>query len=327
MSAHPGVLASPRSLASAEFVRAYWTTMRPYLLFVSGSAGLAGLALGPSLPLGDTLLLGAVFFLAYGFGQALTDCFQIDTDTLSAPYRPLVRGEIRRSDVLLVSLAGLALCGVIVVAYAAINLLLAGLTVFGLLTYTWFKRRWWGGPLYNALIVGVLCLIGYASATAGALTWSAAVAGTLAAVVFGYANFVLTGYLKDVSADRATGYRTFPVVFGLRATARVSDLLAALALAGCALALAGVQPGTPGRVAGVVFVAAGAGASLLAQLRVHRVGDERQAYRAIAPVVHAFVLTLIGLAAARKPAWAVPLALYYLAFIFTLRRRPVREQV
>jgi 4-hydroxybenzoate polyprenyltransferase len=327
VSARPAVLPTPTPLVSAQFVRAYWTTMRPYLLFVSGAAGLAGLALGPSLPLGDTLLLGAVFFLAYGFGQALTDCFQIDTDTLSAPYRPLVRGVVRRGDVFGVSLVGLALCGLVVVAYAAINLLLAGLTMFGLLTYTWFKRRWWGGPMYNALIVGVLCLIGYASATGGALVWHPAVGGTLAAVVFGYANFVLAGYVKDVSADRATGYRTLPVVFGLRPTAIVSDLLAALALAGCGLALSGTQAGMVGQVAGWVFVAAGVGASLVAQVRLHRVRDERQAYRAIAPVVHAFVLTVAGLAAARKPAWAVPLVLYYLAFSLTLRRRPMREQV
>jgi 4-hydroxybenzoate polyprenyltransferase len=301
--------------------------MRPYLLFVSGAAGLAGLALGPSLPLGDTLLLGAVFFLAYGFGQALTDCFQIDTDALSAPYRPLVRGIVRRGDVLGVSLVGLALCGIVVVQYAAINLLLAGLTVFGLLTYTWFKRRWWGGPMYNAAIVGLLCLIGYASATGGAVAWSPALGATLAAVVFGYANFVLAGYLKDVSADRSTGYRTLPVVFGLGATAIISDLLAALALAACGLALSATQAGTAGRVAGLLFVFAGAGASLVAQARLHRVRDERQAYRAIAPVVHAFVLTLAGLAVTHKPAWTAPLALYYLAFGLTLRGRPMPEQV
>ena len=36
----------------------------------------------------------------------------------------------------------------------------------------------------------------------------------LLAVFFGYANFVLAGYFKDVDADRATGYHTLPVVFG-----------------------------------------------------------------------------------------------------------------
>jgi 4-hydroxybenzoate polyprenyltransferase len=279
------------------------------------------------LPLGDTLLLATVFFLAYGFGQALTDCFQMDTDALSAPYRPLVRGSVRRSDVLVASLAGLALCGLAVVRFAPINLVLAGLTVLGLLTYTWFKRRWWGGPLYNAAIVGVLCLIGYASATGGRFAWSGGLAGTLAVVVFGYANFVLTGYLKDVSADRRTGYRTLPVVFGLRPTALVSDLLAVLALGGCGLALAAVGTEPGGRWAGWTFAAFGAIVSLVAQVRVHAVTDERRAYRAIAPVVHAFVLTVGGLAAVYKPAWAVPLALYYLAFGFTLRRRPMREQI
>ena len=49
----------------------------------------------------------AVFCFSYGFGQALTDCFQRDTDRLSAPYRPLVRGRISVAQVLLVSLAGL----------------------------------------------------------------------------------------------------------------------------------------------------------------------------------------------------------------------------
>lgn len=327
MSARPATLAAHTPIASVAFVRAYWTTMRPYLLFVSGVAGLAGLALGPALPPADTLLLATVFFLAYGFGQALTDCFQVDTDALSAPYRPLVRGAVRRSDVLVASLAGLALCGLVVVRFAPVNLLLAGLTVLGLLTYTWFKRRWWGGPLYNAAIVGVLCLIGYASATRGAVVWSAGLAGTLAAVVFGYANFVLTGYLKDVSADRRTGYHTLPVVFGLRPTAVVSDALAMLALGGCGLALTAAGTPSDRRWAGWGFVALGAIASLMAQLRVHGVDDERRAYRAIVPVVHAFVLSVGGLAAAHRPAWALPLVLYYVAFIVTLDRRPVREQI
>ena len=42
----------------------------------------------------------------------------------------------------------------------------------------------------------------------------------MAATFFGYANFVLAGYFKDIEADRATGYRTFPVVFGRGAPRR-----------------------------------------------------------------------------------------------------------
>ena len=77
----------------------------------------------------------------------------------------------------------------------------------------------------------------------------------------------------------------------------------------------------------LLMAVVGALVSVLAQVRVHRVRDEHQAHRAIAPVVYAFVLTVTGIAAARRPAWAVPLVLYYLAFVLTMQRRPVRAQI
>ncbi len=71
----------------------YLIQMRPYLLFVSGAAGLMGMAVGyeryPDVSPTRLLLAFPPFFLAYGFGQALTDCFQTDTDRISAPERPL----------------------------------------------------------------------------------------------------------------------------------------------------------------------------------------------------------------------------------------------
>jgi 4-hydroxybenzoate polyprenyltransferase len=87
----------PFPVTSWRFWRAFGVTMRPYLLFVSGASGLVGLALADSL--GEPLLFAAAvpFFLSYGLGQAITDTFQTDTDALSSPYRPLVRGEITRT--------------------------------------------------------------------------------------------------------------------------------------------------------------------------------------------------------------------------------------
>ncbi|MFQ5799470.1 MAG: UbiA family prenyltransferase, partial [Bacteroidota bacterium] len=154
---------SPARIVTIAFWRSYVVTMRPYLLFVSGITGIAGLSLAPEVPLLNTMLLSLTFLLSYGFGQALTDSFQMDTDSLSAPYRPLVQGKLRRSDVLVVSLLGLILSGVVVVLHNFLNLFLALLTIVGLSTYTYFKRRWWAGPIYNAWIVTVLCLIGYLS--------------------------------------------------------------------------------------------------------------------------------------------------------------------
>lgn len=312
----------PSGLLTLDFARAYVVTMRPYLLFVSGVAGVAGLALGPTLAVGDTLLLAAAFFLSYGFGQALTDCFQLDTDSLSSPYRPLVRGVIRPRDVLGVSLAGLALCGGIVVSYHTGTLVLAALTVIGLSTYTWFKRRWWAGPFYNAWIVALLPLLGRFAAGGTGSWWSPGMAGTLAMTFFGYANFVLTGYFKDISADRATGYRTLPVVFGLGASRLVSHGLAAMSAAACSVVV--LRSTSPGAVA---FFAAGLAAAVLGQVRLEGVRDEKAAHRAIGPVVHAFILLHAAVGAAAKPAWAVPLALFYGAFRWTMNRRPAREQI
>src|SRR4030067_1807386 len=93
---------SVASLWSGSFWKAFWVTMRPYLIFVSGAAGLVGLAFIPRPEPWRLLLAFLPLLLSYGFGQALTDCFQIDTDSLSSHYRPLVRGIVSRRQALTV---------------------------------------------------------------------------------------------------------------------------------------------------------------------------------------------------------------------------------
>jgi 4-hydroxybenzoate polyprenyltransferase len=321
-------IVAPARVLRAAFWRDYAVTMRPYLLFVSGITGITGLALARDGSSGSLGALALAFFLAYGFGQALTDCFQLDTDTLSAPYRPLVRGTVRRGDVLAVSLIGLALCSVVIGLQAPAALPLCALTVIGLATYTWFKRRWWGGPFWNAWIVALVLLIGYVAAGGVALV-HAPLGGALAAALFGYANFVLVGYYKDIPADRATGYRTFPVVFGLPRSHLVSDVLVTCAFAGGIVAITalGREHGPGHLLAGLAFAVAALGAALVAQVRTHRVTSDRDAYRAIGPGVHMYILLLAAVAAAARPLWTAGLALFYAGFVLTLRRRPMAGQI
>jgi len=311
------------------FWQDYLTTMRPYLLFVSGITGIAGLSLAPSVTLPAFLVLGVVFFFAYGLGQALTDCFQMDTDRLSAPERPLVRGAIMREDVIEVSLGGLLVSAVVVVAFNPLNVVVAGLTIFGLLTYTWFKRRWWGGPWYNAWIVSLVVLLGYfggAGAAGESLTFDAALLGTMFVAFAAYANFVLTGYYKDIEADRVTGYLTLPVLFGRRLSAFVSDGIAIAAIVGAGVTLlsagwhADLWPA-------VLFLVAGAAFSISAQLRLHGVRSDKAAHRAIEPVVHSYILVLAGLAAAHQAHWTPFLVVFYAAFVWTMKRRPIKAQI
>lgn len=321
-------------LFSVGFARAYAVTMRPYLLFVSGITGLAGMALAPPLPASTTLLLGVVFFLSYGFGQALTDCFQTDTDALSAPYRPLVRGIVRRRDLFVVSLIGLLASGAIVAVRNPWVLPLALATIAGLITYTWFKRRWWGGPAWNAGIVALLAVIGWVAALGGEggrdrpPDIGAVPIAVLAVVFFGYANFVLAGYWKDMTADRATGYETLPVRFGTRVAARISMLLAAVQIAAALVTVVALVPlaSVAASIWSLGFLLPGVWFTVRAQHHLARV-DEAHADVAIVPVVHGYILILAGLTALQRPVWAPFLWLFFLGWLIALRRRPMARQI
>jgi 4-hydroxybenzoate polyprenyltransferase len=312
---------------SGGFLRAYVLTMRPYLLFVSGAAGLVGLAFVPD-PVAGRIVAGFVaLFLSYGFGQALTDCFQTDTDSLSAPYRPLVSGVVTRRQVLTVSLAGLAAVVAVLAWLNPVILILGLLAVVGLLTYTRLKRMWWGGPPWNSWIVALLPLMGRMTDQAPRVSWfglpSGAFVAAVLAVFFGYANFVVVGYLKDISADRATGYRTFPVVFGWLPTALYGDVTAGLAaaLTWRVVALSGLN------VWSLVAFAAGLLVHTRAQVAVHLTRDERAVGAPIAGTVRAFVLYCLSIVMSNRAGWAPLLLVFYGCFEGALRLRPERGQV
>lgn len=319
-------------ILTRRFWRAYLITMRPYLLFVSGAAGAVGLAFIPEPVIWRAVLAFFPLFLSYGFGQALTDCFQTDTDSISSPYRPMVRGEVSRRAVMVTSLAGLIL-GVFIMGFLnRVALILAGLTVVGLLTYTPLKRTWWGGPPWNSWIVALLPIIGRLADAGYRLTGlfslsrpeAGAFLAAVTAIFFGYANFVVMGYFKDISADRRTGYNTFPVRFGWAANAVYSDLVALGAAAGSGLAI-----GLSRRLnwmGAAVFVVALA-INTWAQVAIHGIRDEAKSHGPIANVVRAFVLYCLAMLLTMKPSWVMPTALFYGAFELVLKLRPERGQV
>ncbi len=320
------------SVTSLIFWKSFWTTMRPYLIFISGTASLVGMAFIQTPDFSRLSLAFLPLFLSYGLGQALTDCFQMDTDALSSAYRPLIRGIISRKQVFLVSFSGLV-AGILVLAALNPEILVPGfLAVAGLLSYTTLKRKWWGGPFWNSWIVALLPVMGRLvqkdirllqifdpeNPTAGGFVWA------ILAVFFGYANFVLMGYFKDISADRATGYRTFPVLFGWRRAAIGSDLLALAAAISTCLVLA-TFPYIPIPALGV-FTAAFL-VNLHSQVGIHRVKGENQAYRPIAGVVRAFILYAAAIILCLKPDWILGLTIFYGCFEITLARRPEERQV
>jgi 4-hydroxybenzoate polyprenyltransferase len=305
--------------------------MRPYLLFVSGITGIVGMALSAETAPFPLIAIFAASFFAYGFGQALTDCFQMDTDAISAPYRPLVAGLVSRNALLTMSILGLIACVTVFAVRNPWNLAVGFAGAAGLATYTTFKRRWWGGPWYNAWIVVALCLMGFLAGNGSRRTdVPPPLLPVFAAVFFGYANFVLSGYFKDISADAKTGYNTLPVVFGRTTAAVASDLLAACFLgsmvwASTAALNAGDSEDLP--LLALPFAGLGLVFMIVAQIRLHQNHADREAHAPIAYVVHAYILILSAVTVILRPEWAFLLGGHYGLFVYVLSRRPEVAQI
>jgi len=316
---------------SIDFVKDYIITMRPYLLFVSGITGVCGMSFIPELSITKTILIFLASFLSYGFGQALTDCFQTDTDSISSPYRPLTQGRISKTQVLSISIAGLIFCISVFAIYTPVNLLLGVVSGFGLVTYTYFKRKFWGGPFYNAWIVGVLFIMAYlCGSDLETLIRNHKLVYGLSAVFWGYANFVLVGYFKDVEADRATGYNTFLVVFGRRMSSFASNIFGVLTILSAISVFTYSSPFDhlfTGRIIETIILFIGILVMCLCQLLVHLIKHDDESSNAISLSVHAYILLLISIIVLNKNEWLIPMIIFYVLFNLTMIFRPAKNQI
>jgi 4-hydroxybenzoate polyprenyltransferase len=157
-----------------------------------------------------------------------------------------------------------------------------------------------------------------------------AFAWTLIVVVIGYANFVLSGYFKDVEADRQARYFTLPVTFGRAVASRISDIFAFAAAAAMILARLAIDSPLTVSFAAVcswTMILIALAASFRAQQLLRRVRRDEEAHAPIALVVHAYILGLAGIATAARPDWVLPLCLFYCLFVLTLNARPSRTQI
>lgn len=311
---------------SRSFCLAYFIHMRPYLLFISGAAGAMGIAMGKTTDTAEwkCWLAFAPFFLGYGFGQALTDCFQTDTDKLSAPYRPLSQEVISIKSVLTVSISGLLASGLLMLWLSPLVFALSIAAVIGLATYSFVKKHFWfAGPFYNAWIVALLPLMGY-FITQPQGEWQLPVDNYSYILItfFSYANFVLIGYLKDIEADRATNYRTFPVVLGWNKTMLTGDIFALVTLF-----LFWQQIAI--NAWSLAFGVAGSIVTVTGQIAGHltKEENERGALVPIASTVRGFILLHIALILRFQPEWYLLALIYYALFEWTLFKRPSKYQI
>ncbi len=321
------LIIKPNKFLSIIFIKAFIITMRSYLLFVSGITGIVGLSFTTNLTTPDVLIIFAAAFLSYGFGQVLTDCFQIDTDSISSPYRPLTQNIVSRKQFLVVSVMGLLFCITIFSFYNPINLLLGLSSGIGLYTYTFFKKRWWGGPFYNSWIVGVLFIICLLCGTQPEIINQRKIIYTLLVIFFGYANFVVAGYFKDTDADRATHYNTIVVVYGRKLSSIVSDVFSLLALGFAVSVLLLEKNILSVSLIPHLFLLAAFIHAVIGQFRLHKVTEDIEAHKPISNVLHSYILLLSFISSLQKPEWGIYLIVFYFLFIGAMKIRPSKNQI
>jgi 4-hydroxybenzoate polyprenyltransferase len=140
---------------------------------------------------------------------------------------------------------------------------------------------------------------------------------------FGYAVFVLLGYLKDVDSDRQTGYQTVAVRFGRQSAVAASAVSAVASIGFTAILVAGMPTNVVALVAG--------GLGVLAMLVAHLLGWRVRADKDAWPSVVASVLGFVMLRAA-EIAWLRPDLIWIAIGLVVLVGpslviRPNREQV
>ncbi|MBI2619293.1 MAG: UbiA family prenyltransferase [Ignavibacteriales bacterium] len=200
------------------FVRNVWTTFRPHFFAVSGAAGLTGMVFAyQDPPVWKTATTFLICFFSYGLIQALCDTFDLETDRINAPFRPMVTGELPVKMMWVVLGSLLLAVGILFYFINPLMLAFQGAALVLSFTYNRMKRIPNAGPVWNGLIVAALPFLGALGVsditTLNGFPREVIVFAFL--VCFVYAGFVLTGYFKDVEGDAKTGYRTAPVYYGI----------------------------------------------------------------------------------------------------------------
>jgi 4-hydroxybenzoate polyprenyltransferase len=225
----------------------------PSLLVTVVFVAIAGLA-GRGVPDATRVLqlVGTMLPIQLCIG-VVNDVVDLAADAVAQPYKPLVRGVLRRSTAAWI---GLVLGAVGLGVAATINLATLGLAAAVLgagLTYDLGLRRtvlswvpWWGG-------MAVLPLAAYASA--GAIPARLLIVIPLSALIA--VGLHLANALPDIDSDRLASVRSLPVIVG-GGTARWAGpaTLAAAALLALVLAIPLGQAG-PLLFAGIAVLACG----------------------------------------------------------------------
>jgi geranylgeranylglycerol-phosphate geranylgeranyltransferase len=189
------------------------------------SAGIC-VILGELLALGEIpafreLILGfSSVFLISAASLILNDYFDLESDRINAPTRPLPAGLVTERDVILLFI-GVTIVGLVTSALLSFMSLLVGLLAWTVgFLYNWrFKKSGLPGNLMVSFSVGMTFIFG-GIAVGKPLETVVWFFGILAALI--NLGEEIAADAMDVEGDRQAGSRSLPVLFGQESALRIS---------------------------------------------------------------------------------------------------------
>ena len=193
------------------------------LPFAAGVCVIVGelLALGRFPGVKESLLgFSSVFFLSAA-ALILNDYFDVETDRINAPHRPIPSGQVSRSDALalfvFVTVTGLGLS-----AFLGVTAILVAFLVWSVgVLYNWkFKKSGLPGNLMVSFSVGMTFIFG------------GVVVRQFSAFIFWYFTVITTlidlgeeivGDAMDSKGDQQAGSRSLALIFGSKTAIRIGS--------------------------------------------------------------------------------------------------------
>jgi geranylgeranylglycerol-phosphate geranylgeranyltransferase len=217
---------------------------RPHNGLIGAASILIGTFLAQGVLIPETVFASVMAFFVCSGAYVLNDIYDIATDRVSKPWRPLVAGHITRrgaADLVLVLWA-------VGAAFALLSGWEAGVFYVAwivlLWAYSWrLKAQGWMGHAMVSMVAASGFVLG---AWVGGL-WQAGIIPFVIAFLFHLAREVAKA-VADMSGDRSAGFATLAVKVGER------KALAVLMWLICAVAVAGFVPFASGFYRGLYFI-------------------------------------------------------------------------
>jgi len=156
-------------------------------------------------------------------GNLINDYFDVETDEINRPERPIPSGKLKKKQALLISIS-LFTSGNILLTILDLNLLKLGLaTTFLLIIYTpVLKKRPLIGNITVSFLLSLTIIVG-AVASGAFLTLKNAILPASLIFALSLPREILKDG-EDFIGDRKANLRTFPVVSGIRRTRNLAVL-------------------------------------------------------------------------------------------------------